>query len=66
VDYDANLPGTTGNFLIDDDLDGFRLKAGAELGVARNVFVRAEYRYSNYDEADLDRHQVVGGIGIRF
>ena len=66
IAYDANQAGTTGDFLLDDDLDGFRLKAGAELGLGRNVFVRAEYRYSNYDEADLDRHQVVGGIGIRF
>jgi outer membrane immunogenic protein len=66
VNYDANLAGTTGDFNLDDDLDGFRLKAGAELGVARNVFVRAEYRYSNYDEADIDRHQVVAGVGIRF
>jgi outer membrane immunogenic protein len=66
IAYDANLAGTTGDFVIDDDLDGFRLKAGAEFGLGRNVFARAEYRYSNYDEADLDRHQVVGGIGIRF
>jgi outer membrane immunogenic protein len=66
VTYDANLAGTTGDFVLDDDLDGFRLKAGAEFGLGSNVFARAEYRYSNYDEADLDRHQVVAGVGIRF
>jgi outer membrane immunogenic protein len=66
IAYDANLAGTTGDFVIDDDADGFRLKAGGELGIGRNVFVRAEYRYSNYEDLDLDRHQVVGGIGIRF
>jgi len=27
--YDANLPGTTGDFASEDDLDGFRLKGGA-------------------------------------
>lgn len=63
--YDANLAGTTGDFNVNDDLDGFRLKGGVELGLGRNIYARAEYRYSNY-EGDLNRHQVVGGIGIRF
>ena len=64
--YDANLPGVTDDFVADDDVDGFRLKAGGELGIGKNAFVRAEYRYSRYDDADLDRHQLVGGVGIRF
>jgi outer membrane immunogenic protein len=63
--YDANLAGNTGDFALTDELDGFRLKAGGELDLGRNAFVRAEYRYSNYED-DLDRHQVVGGIGLRF
>ncbi len=66
VRYDANLAGSTGDFTADDDVDGFRLKAGGEFGLGSNAFVRAEYRYSRYDDADLDRHQLVGGIGIRF
>jgi len=66
VTYDANLPGNTGDFVADDDVDGFRLKGGAEFGLGHNAFVRAEYRYSRYDDADLDRHQVVAGIGLRF
>lgn len=66
ISYDANLAGNTGDFTIDDDADGFRLKAGAELGIGRNAFLRAEYRYSNYDDLEIDRHQVVGGIGFRF
>jgi outer membrane immunogenic protein len=65
VSYDANLPGSTGDFISDDELDGFRLKGGAELDIGRNAFVRAEYRYSNY-EGDFDRHQLVGAIGFRF
>jgi outer membrane immunogenic protein len=65
VSYDANLAGSTGDFRVDDELDGFRLKAGAELDLSRNAFVRAEYRYSNY-EGDFDRHQLVGAIGFRF
>ena len=65
LNYDANLAGNTGDFDQTDDLDGFRLKGGVELGIGRNAFVRAEYRYSNYD-GDFDRHQLVGGFGFRF
>ena len=63
------------------DVDGWRGGAGAELAVSDNVFVKAEYRYSNYQEGevqgpsglesdrfdvDLDRHQVMAGVGVRF
>ena len=63
--YDANLPGNTDDFDVTEEVDGFRLKAGAELDIGRNAFVRAEYRYSNYD-GDFDRHQAVAGFGFRF
>jgi len=63
--YDANLAGTTGDFDVTDEADGFRLKAGVEWDFLRNAFVRAEYRYSNY-EGDIDRHQAVAGVGLRF
>lgn len=63
----------SGATTIDDKetLDGWRLGAGAEVNLSGNVYVKGEYRYSNYTEAsggsiDLDRHQVVGGVGIRF
>ena len=65
VTYDANLAGNTGDFDITDEADGFRLKAGVEWDFLRNAFVRAEYRYSNY-EGDIDRHQAVAGVGLRF
>ena len=65
------------------DTDGFRVGAGAEYAVSENAFVKLEYRYSNYSEAeldfgdldiddtngfdvDLDRHQVMAGVGFRF
>ena len=58
---------------VDDKetLDGWRLGAGAEVNLTGNIYVKGEYRYSNYTQAnntqiDLDRHQVVGGVGIRF
>lgn len=57
--------GTTDTRLAKSDLDGIRVGAGAEYAVGPNSFVKAEYRYSNY-EAGLERHQVLGGFGFRF
>ena len=65
----------------DVDLDGWRAGAGAEFAISKNAFIKAEYRYSNYGEGeveapsgvesdrfdvDLDRHQVMAGVGLRF
>lgn len=62
-------------------LDGWRAGAGLEVAVSQNIFVKAEYRYSNYGtgtvqlpsggtsdsfDVDLDRHQGVVGVGFRF
>lgn len=47
------------------NLDGIRLGAGMEYAIGGNMFLKGEYRYSNYED-DLSRHQVVGGFGIRF
>lgn len=48
-----------------DNGDGVRVGAGLEYQLGRQLFVKGEYRYSNY-EGDVERHQVVGGLGIRF
>lgn len=45
--------------------DGIRAGAGVDVAFGRNMFVRAEYRYSNY-ESDFSRHQGVVGLGFRF
>lgn len=63
-------------------LEGFRVGAGAEYALSNNMFVKLEYRYSNYQEGelnfdedvddanrfnvDVDRHQVAAGVGLRF
>lgn len=60
-------------------LDGYRVGAGVEQKFnlfGPSGFVKAEYRYSNYKNAnvngdlvakiDLDRHQGVVGVGVRF
>lgn len=63
------------------DLDGWRLGAGVEQSFGGNFYAKAEYRYSNYEEGefeapsglesdrfdvDLDRHQIMLGLGYRF
>ena len=66
----------------DIDADGWRIGAGVEQAVSNNVYAKLEYRYSNYEKGevdfrgdipdserfnlDLDRHQVVAGVGVRF
>ena len=64
------------------DVDGFRVGAGVEQAINENMFAKVEYRYSNYSEGeidfrddiedserfdvDLDRHQIMAGVGVRF
>lgn len=48
-----------------DNGDGVRVGAGVEYKVGGQLYLKGEYRYSNY-EGDVERHQVVGGLGIRF
>lgn len=73
--------GTT-EFSQDIDMDGWRVGAGLEYQLSGNTFVKAEYRYTKYEEAeidfdgdlpdserfdiDTDRHQVMVGVGMRF
>lgn len=58
---------------VSEDADGWRAGAGAEFALSNHVYLKGEYRYSNYSRIngtstniDLDRHQVVGGLGFRF
>jgi outer membrane immunogenic protein len=63
------------SFSGSDKVDGYRLGAGAEMLFGTNTFGKVEYRYSNYGSfdnddvlggIDLDRHQIVAGVGFRF
>jgi outer membrane immunogenic protein len=62
--YTSNLAGAAVT-RAGQELDGLRVGAGVERTVGRNAFVKAEYRYSNYEQG-VDRHQVVAGFGFRF
>ncbi|TYC81612.1 outer membrane protein [Novosphingobium sp. BW1] len=48
-----------------ETLNGFRLGAGYEYDVTSNLFIKAEYRYSNYG-SDFSRHQGVLAVGTKF
>jgi outer membrane immunogenic protein len=75
---EANFAGGGDKFEFDTNVDGYRLGAGIEQLFGRNAYGKIEYRYSNYNSLDfsddedfetgidLDRHQVVAGVGLRF
>jgi outer membrane immunogenic protein len=47
------------------NFDGYRVGGGVEHDFGR-FYGKVEYRYSRYDDAELNRDQVVAGVGIRF
>lgn len=47
------------------NLDGVRVGAGIEHQLGSRAFVKAEYRYSNYEQG-ASRNQVLAGVGFRF
>lgn len=44
--------------------DGYRVGGGAEVAVTQHVYLKAEYRYSDYGSGD-HRNQVLTAIGFR-
>lgn len=65
LDYDSGLAGNSGDFLTRSSYDGIRVGAGLEQKLGSKAFVKAEYRYTNY-EADVEKHQALVGFGFRF
>jgi outer membrane immunogenic protein len=65
LDYEDGTAATAPDFSVGENLDGVRVGGGLEFALSRNAFMRAEYRYSNYEQG-FDRHQGVAGIGFRF
>lgn len=78
---EGRFAGGTDSFELDTNLDGFRVGAGVEHMFGQRFYGKVEYRYSNYSElnfdddifgddfdteVDVDRHQVVAGVGFRF
>lgn len=46
-------------------LDGLLVGLGAEWDLGSSMYLKEEYRYSNYENG-VSRHQLLNGIGIRF
>ena len=51
-----NILANNGTTELDQniDTDGWRLGAGAEMALSENLFAKLEYRYSKYEEAEID------------
>jgi outer membrane immunogenic protein len=80
--FDATSSDGTTEFSQDIDTDGYRIGAGVEQAINEKTYAKLEYNYSNYSNAeidfngalpdsdrfdvDLDRHQVVASVGMRF
>jgi len=79
--YNLLATDNTTDVDTDIDLDGWRIGGGLEQSFGGNFYAKAEYRYSNYGEGeveapsglesdrfdvDVDRHQVLVGVGYRF
>jgi len=67
IDYDSSVLSLRDH----RNLDGYRVGAGVEHRMPHNTYVKAEYRYSNYshddqNNLDLERHQILAGVGMRF
>ena len=64
--FNSEYTSTTGTIEDHETLEGWRLGAGAELKLTDKAYLKSEYRYTNYGGAGGERHQVVGGVGVRF
>jgi outer membrane immunogenic protein len=65
VDYTAGTPPALASFRVSENLGGIRLGGGIEQKLGRNVYIKGEYRYSDYENNDFT-HDGVVGIGFRF
>ena len=61
----ARFKATDGVTTASENLDGYRLGAGAQFAVGGKAYVGGEYRFSDYEDG-LKRHQVGMTVGTRF
>lgn len=65
LDVTEREDGVDGVYGFRTDLDGVRLGAGYQYDLNDKFFVKAEYRYSNY-EYDVSRNAGVVALGAKF
>ena len=63
LDYKATPTGAVVG--THEDLDGARVGGGIQFGLGPNLYAKAEYRYSNYEQG-FKKHQGVVGLGFKF
>lgn len=61
----ARFSAEDGTLRAKQDLDGYRLGAGAQFSLRGKAYVGGEYRFSDYEQ-DVRRHQIVATVGTRF
>jgi outer membrane immunogenic protein len=61
----ARFSAENGALQAKQDLDGYRLGAGAQFAVGGRAYVGGEYRFSDYEQ-DVRKHQIVATLGTRF
>jgi outer membrane immunogenic protein len=61
------------NFSGGENMDGFHVGGGVQVGLRNGFYGKAEYNYTRYSTYDLegsdfrmDRHRVIAGLGYRF
>ena len=64
ADYKDGGTGAT-NSSSASNLDGVRVGGGVEHELGSKSYVKAEYRYTNYEKG-AERHQLLAGVGVRF
>lgn len=47
------------------ELDGLRVGGGLEYNISNNAYIKAEYRYSDF-ERNIGKHGALAGFGFRF
>ena len=61
----ARFSAESGALRVKEELDGYRLGAGAQFALTGKAYVGGEYRFSDYEQ-DVSRHQVALTVGTRF
>jgi outer membrane immunogenic protein len=61
----ARFKASDGVVSASENLEGYRLGAGAQFALRGKSYIGGEYRYSDY-EGGLKRHQVAATVGTRF
>ena len=61
--FDSPTPGAS--YKLKYKLDGVRVGAGVQVGLTSNLYIKGEYRYSNYED-DADKHTGAVALGFQF